>query len=328
MAVLSRKLISLVLLISLTFMLQSCGQSAAPTLIPVVVQLRWTHQAQFAGFYAADQNGYYSAEGLAVKFLEGGPTADFIEPVLNGTAQFSITNSDALLIARQLGQPVRAIAVILRTSPGVYITMASSGITRPQQFVGKIVQTGRAGIPRLQAMMTWVGVRPDQYTVMDSTSDLTSLYSGKVDVRSVNLTNEVITAKAAGYQINIIYPDDYGIHFYGDTLFTTDKLITTQPDLVLRFLRATLKGWTYAVENSNIVGALVLKYNPKADPALEITKMNASIVLINTGEDHIGWMRPEIWAGMEKTLLEQGVLSAPLDVTKVYTMQFLEEIYK
>lgn len=55
--------------------------------------------------------------------------------------------------------------------------------------------------------------------------------------------------------------------------------------------------------------------------------MIASLPLVNTGEDFIGWMKPEIWAGMEQTLREQGVLTAPLDVTQVYTMQFLEETY-
>ena len=55
--------------------------------------------------------------------------------------------------------------------------------------------------------------------------------------------------------------------------------------------------------------------------------MTASIPLINTGEDDIGWMKPEIWTGMEQTLREQGVLTAPVDVTQVYTLQFLEEIY-
>jgi hypothetical protein len=72
----------------------------------------------------------------------------------------------------------------------------------------------------------------------------------------------------------------------------------------------------------------VVLYNPAADAALETSKMTASIPLVNTGEDFIGWMKPEVWAGMEQTLREQGVLTGPLDVTQVYTMQFLEEIYK
>jgi len=73
---------------------------------------------------------------------------------------------------------------------------------------------------------------------------------------------------------------------------------------------------------------MVAKYNPNASPAHETAQMTASLPLINTGEDHIGWMKPEIWAGMEKTLREQGALTKPLDVTQVYTLQFLQEIYK
>ena len=61
---------------------------------------------------------------------------------------------------------------------------------------------------------------------------------------------------------------------------------------------------------------------------LETTKMLASLPLIYAGKDYIGWMDPEIWAGMERTLREQGVLIQPLDLTQVYTLQFLEEIYK
>ena len=95
---------------------------------------------------------------------------------------------------------------------------------------------------------------------------------------------------------------------------------------MLRFVRATLNGWTFAVEHPAEIGAMVVKYNPDADVSLENNKMNASLPLINTGEDHIGWMKPEIWSGMEKTLREQG-LSQPLDVTQVYTMQFLNKIY-
>jgi NitT/TauT family transport system substrate-binding protein len=137
----------------------------------------------------------------------------------------------------------------------------------------------------------------------------------------------VITAQQAGYTLNLIYPDDYGVHFYADCLFTTDDVITNNPQLVRRFLRATLKGWTYAVEHPTAIGPLVVKYKPDADAALEIAKMTTALPLVNTGEDHIGWMRPEMWSGMEKTLRDQGVLTTPVDVAEVYTLQFLREIY-
>ena len=82
------------------------------------------------------------------------------------------------------------------------------------------------------------------------------------------------------------------------------------------------------MENPAAIGPLIVKYDPKADAVLESAKMIASLPLVNTGEDHIGWMKPEIWAGMEQTLREQKVITAPVDVTQVYTLQFLREIYK
>lgn len=301
--------------------------AANPALTPITLQLSWTHQAQFAGFYAADQNGYYTAEGLAVTFVQGGPSVDTIDKVLSGSAQFSIAAPDVLLVARSKGKAVRAVAVDYRRSPRVYITLAESGISRPQDFVGKTISVGSGGIAILDTMMKHIGIQPGEYTTVISTPNLADFYSGQAQVRMVFLNNEVLTLRAAGHKINIIYPDDYGIHNYGDTLFSTDKLIVAQPDRVLRFVRATLKGWTYAVEHPAEIGAMVVKYKPDADAGLENSKMNASLPLVNTGEDHIGWMKPEIWAGMEKTLSEQGVLTASVDVTQGYTMQFLQGIY-
>jgi NitT/TauT family transport system substrate-binding protein len=138
----------------------------------------------------------------------------------------------------------------------------------------------------------------------------------------------VLSAQQAGYKVNVIYPDDYGVHFYGDTIFATDDFLAKNPDLALRFLRASFKGWTYAVENPAAIGPMVVKYRGSGDAALEAAKMSASIPLVNTGEDFVGWMRPEIWTGMESTLREQGVLTKTLDLTQVYTTQFLREIYK
>lgn len=319
-----------VVLLSLTFGLPACIPEAASTttLTPVTVQLAWTHQAQFAGMYAADQKGYYVAEGLAVTFVEGGSKVDKLAPVLDGTAQFGVAGADELILARSAGQPVRAIATIYRRSPVVFITLAEKNITRPQDFVGKTIRAPANVAPTLRAMMARIGVMPDQYTIVDLPSDLTMFASGDVPVWGVFLNSFLITIQQAGVEVNLIYPDDYSVHFYSDTLFTTDELITTNPDLLQRFLGATLKGWTYAVENPTEVPAMVQKYKPDADATIENARMVASIPLVNTGEDHIGWMTAEVWAGMEQTLREQSILTAPLDVTETYTIQFLEAIYE
>jgi NitT/TauT family transport system substrate-binding protein len=318
---------SIVLLIVTS--LAACAPATTPTtaLTPVTVQFSFAHSAEFAGFYAAEQKGYFTAEGLQVTFVGGGPQVDFIAPVVNGSAQFGIAQPADLILARADGKPVRSIATIYRRSPIVFFTHADSGITRPQDFVGKKIRGALAGDQTLRAMMARVDIKPDQYEIVYLPSDVTLFASREVPVWVGFVNVFALEVQRAGYKINIIYPDDYGIHFYADVLITTDDLIAKNPDLVRRFTRAVLKGWTYAVENPMTIGALVQKYKLDADPALESAKMIASLPLVNTGEDYIGWMKPEIWAGMEKTLREQGVLTKPGDVTQVYTMQFLQEIY-
>lgn len=255
--------------------------------------------------------------------------ADVIAPVIDGMADFGLTYGSGLVTARSLGQPVTAIATIYRRYPMVFMTLASSGITKPHDFPGHTVRTLTHGGSALifNAMMRRLGLDPNRIRQVDVGYDLSPFFAGKLDIWPGFIINEVLAAREQGYRVNLILPEDYGIHMYGDTLFTTAQLIQEKSDLVKRFLRATLKGWTYAVENPTTIGPMVVKYKPDANAKLETDKMTASIPLINTGEDYIGWMRPEVWAGTEKILREQGVLTKPVDVTKVYTMQFLKEIY-
>jgi NitT/TauT family transport system substrate-binding protein len=305
----------------------ACGNSPTPPPTPVTIQLSFTHQAEFAGFYAADQLGYYAAEGLQVSFLEGGADVDYLAPVENGVAQFGVAQAPDLVLARAAGRPLRGIAVIYRRSPVAFFALTNTGITRPQDFVGKKIRTTRSLDLTLRAMTERVGVDPDQYETVYLPSDISLFATGDTPVWGALVNVFAIDVQRAGYKVNFIYPDDYGIHFYGDVLITTDEMIATQPDLVLRFTRATLKGWTYAVENPGSVGTMVAQYHPDADPDLEIARMTASIPFVNTGEDFIGWMKPQTWTGIERTLREQEVLSVPVDVTQAYTLRFLEEIY-
>jgi len=314
----------------LALTLSGCSPAATPEsdLTPVTVQLKWLHTSQFAGFYVADQKGFYSDEGLIVTFIQGGTNIDALKPVVDGTAQFGIASAIELLSLRATGAPVTAISTIFHRNPTVFFALSSTGITKPSDLIGKKIRAVSDQPLILHTMMANVDIPPEDYTEVTLPSDLALVLDGDVPVWGSYITSLAIIVKRAGYDINIIYPDDYGVHFYGDTIFTTDNFISSNPDVVLRFLRATLKGWIYAIENPGEVGTIVSKYNPKADIDLENTEMLASLPLVNTGEDHIGWMRAEIWAGMEQTMREQKVLTSPLDVKKVYTMQFLEEIYK
>ena len=177
-----------------------CSLPRAGALTPVTVQLAWTHQAQFAGLYAADQKGYFAAEGLDVTFVEGGAGVDKLAPVLDGSAQFGVAGADELILARAEGKPLRAIATIYRRSPIVFIALSEKGITRPQDFVGKTIRAPANVAPSLHAMMARVGISPDQYTVVDLPADVKMFASGDVPVWGVYLNAFLIADPAGGIQ--------------------------------------------------------------------------------------------------------------------------------
>jgi len=151
----------------------------------VTVQLAWAHQAQFAGFYAADQQGYYAEEGLEVTLLpRPRPETDTVAVVTDGTADFGVTYGAGMVIARSQGLPVTAIATIYRRYPLAFMTLASSGLARPHDFPGHTINTLTAGGSAVvfQAMMTKLELDRDSVREVDVGYDLSRFFTGEVDI--------------------------------------------------------------------------------------------------------------------------------------------------
>ena len=232
-----------------------CREAERP-LDEVTVQLGWYHQAQFAGFYAADQNGYYEEEGLDVALRpNAGPGTDIPAVVGDGEADFGTIAGAALVSARSHGVPVTAVAVIQRRSPVVLVARADSGIRRPADLPGRTIRKLDPGTaPTFAAMMGSLGLDPATVHQVDVEFDLDAFAKGQVDAYAVYITSLLPAVHERGLDLNVIYPDDYGVHLYGDTLFATDEAIRENPELVLRFVRATLRGWQWAIENAQEAG--------------------------------------------------------------------------
>lgn len=298
-----------------------------PPPTPVTMQLDWFHKGDYGGFYAADRNGYYADESVAVTFIAGGPQHDVITPVLEGKVKFGLANGANLVSMRAHGHPVRAVACIYRRSPLVFAAMSDSGIVSPEDFSGKTIRVARDSRPMLDAVLSRVGVAPGEYTV-SRTRDLADFYAGKVDVWVGYIIGSVRLAREQGHDLNLIHPDNYGVHAYEDCIFATDDVIAREPDLIRRFLRATFRGWEYAIRYPETAGAMTAAYMPEAKLADEVGRLTAALPLINTGEDHVGWMKPNRWEAIAANLRDMGIVNTPLDVSEVYTMRFLEEIYQ
>ena len=306
-------------------------RKAEEPLDAVKVQLGWTHQAQWAGFYAADKNGYYAEERLGVELLpRPSPTTNTIALVMDGAADFGTTNAINLIVARSRGHSPTAIAAIYQRDPWVLMTLPGSGIERPQDFPGHTINTlnpvGNGLVFR--AMMNKLGLDADSVRQVETGYDLMPFYLAEVDIWAGFLTDEVLSAREQGYPVNVILPDYYGIHLYGMVLIAGESLIEKNPDLVLRFLRATLRGWRWAVENPEQAARLSLSYDPELDLEHEIALSEAGIPLIHSGQDPIGWMNEKVWQNTHDMLLGQGILKEPLDMDRVHTMEFLLNIYE
>jgi NitT/TauT family transport system substrate-binding protein len=300
----------------------------------VTLQLKWVHQAQFAGFYVAREKGYYARENIDVTFLEGGPGIDLDQSLLSGKAQFGVMAPEDILFQRSQGKPLTAIASIFRQSALVFVSLADSGIVRPSDFIGKTVASGTAvGASRdielqFYALMKQLGIDISRIRITPFDPEYTAFSKGEIDVTPAYYTGGVIRMRQKGLKLNLIWPSDYGIQFYSDTLVTTDGLIEQHPDLIVRFLRATLKGWLDAVEDYPNAVDVTLKYARIYDPVMQTAMMEAMLPLVHTGEDFIGWMKPEIWQDMANLMSKFGLLAAPVDVNQAYTLRFLEEIHK
>jgi ABC-type nitrate/sulfonate/bicarbonate transport system substrate-binding protein len=122
-----------------------------------------------------------------------------------------------------------------------------------------------------------------------------------------------------------MFYSDYGVVIYANPIFAAGQLVREQPELAERFVRATLKGYQYAIEHPEEAGELSLKYDDTLQVAFQTATMEAQIPLIDTGDVPIGWMDESVWQTTLDVLLEQDVIASSPNLDTVYTNQFVEK---
>jgi NitT/TauT family transport system substrate-binding protein len=321
------------LLLSAALLLPSCRLVSGQRPDRVLMQLKWVHQAEFAGFYMAREKGYYERENIEVTFLEGERDLAIVQRVVFGEADFAVLPAESILTARGRGQPVTAVAAIYRQSPVVYVASTSSGILKPTDFVGRTIATQDASGSQqdlelqFTIMMRRLGLDTTTMKLIAWDPYYTNFYDGKADVTSCHSSSGLIEMKSRGLKLNYIWPSDYGVYFYSDMLATRDGLLAENPELVERFLRATLRGWQDVVEDYEQAVPVVVKYARIKDPQVQLAMLEAQLPLVHTGEDHVGWMRPDDWQAMYGAMRDHGMLDSQFDVSLCYDHRFLDRMH-
>ncbi len=311
------------------------GQDAQDT-IQTSVQFSWVHTIEFAGFYAAEDQGLYADNGLEVRLDEGGfnDAGEYIDPiqkVVNGEADFGIASPDQVLLARAAGQPVVAVASVYQRSPVAIFALAESGIVKPQDLVGKKIGTEPGTVTFLvyRALLTSQGIDPDDLTEVPQFDEhsMQPLIEGELDARTGFVTNEVVSLRSEGYDINVIMPSDYGIEMGGNMIVVNEDTLENRPDLVEAFVRATIQGYEEAVGDVEHAAQLSTARNETLSQAAEEASMRASVPLIQPAGTGVGAISPETWVTAQDILLEQGLLDEPLELEAAYTLAIVNAIH-
>ncbi|MFN8453503.1 MAG: ABC transporter substrate-binding protein [Anaerolineae bacterium] len=308
----------------------STNQSAAAAVpnTPVTVQLAWVDSSEYAGFYVAEEKGYYANENLTVTLNELGDASP-IDQVTAGKADFGITSADNLLSARAKGAPIVAIATIFQRSPVAFVSLAEKNITRPQDLIGKKVLVHFEGTTGLvyYALLASQGIAPTEVEGVARTDfGNQPLLDGQVDVMDAFITNQPVQLARAGHQVNAILASDYGIDIYANIIFTSEATLANKPELVEHFLRATIQGMQSVLQDPKGAVALAVARNSDLNLEAETESMNRSLPLLNPAGGRPGAMRPEDWEITHHILLDQGILDKPLDIKAAYNLSFLEKV--
>ena len=300
-------------------------EKKAVELQEVTVGLSWIHEAQFAGFYWADQKGLYKAEGLKVN-LTPYNYEDLAQELVKGTYDFVILQTDTLLMARETGLPVKALFADYRLMPTVYFSKKEHSITKPEDLKNKTVGVAYSERYPLVAMLKKEGVNLSSINIVEREYDYGWLANDTYDVEAGWITDGKTVETLVG-EYNVIRPYEYGINWYADVIVTTDDMITNHSGIVEKFIRATAQGWQNAIEHAEQSALLTQIYDPTIKAEHLRFVMNLSSPLIHTGKDHIGWMEKSVFENTINILLDQNILSKTLDADDVFTMKYLEKIY-
>jgi len=285
----------------------------------VILQLNWYHEAEFAGYYVAEAKGFYAGENLEVTIEEGGLDINSKKRVVQGEVDFAVTTFYEHQTYLEKGKPSVAVMAVFQIPPPVLIALTDSGIHEPHDLAGRRVAIkGEPWRQIIYSTLTNAGVDPSEMIEIEVEHDaMVMLYNGEVDVWPGYAANEPIKAQLAGYEVNLIFPANYGVGIYEGLLVVHQDTLDQNSDLVARFVRASLRGYQYALEHPDEAAAIIVEWQPQNSLEFHQMAIRALIPLVDTVQAPIGWIDAERW--------QQGMGTASTQEHPGYTMDFVEE---
>jgi len=274
------------------------------------LRLQWINQSQFAGFYVAKEKGFYQDALLDVDIEPGGSSFNVPAMIATGNADIGIWVGDQVLRARagENRMPIRAVGVVFQKSLVCFMVRRNSTITSPQDFAGKTIGV----YPGFDSESIYLDLLNRFHIDRKSIREYPAAYSivpflkGQVDVWPSYSINEPLVAAENGLAVRCLTPDAYGIKYYSDTIVVRDDYLSRYRERVSRFLKASERGWRYALANPDEAVSIVLKYDPSLHADHERAMLKALAADVSP-IDPFFQMDPEVWQYMAESMRDRGV---------------------
>ncbi len=294
-------------------------------LTPVSLQLDWYPQPEQGGFYAAQLQGYYQAEGLDLTIVPLPQYGSVAQQVASGKADFGLGSSDQVLEWNSNGLPLVAVAATMQHDPQAVMVHKDSPIHDFKDLEGHTVaaQTGA----------TWLKYVISRYNLhqvrqIPSTLSVANFLADRDYVQQIFVTSEPFFARQAGAEVRTLLISSSGYDPYR-VQFTTRDFALRHPDLVAKFVRASIRGWQEYLRNPLPTNAHLLTLNPALNPAQEAYTAQAlhdgGFVSGNDPNGaNVGKMTPERWQSSFNQLKSLGILHETFDPATAYALQFAQ----
>jgi NitT/TauT family transport system substrate-binding protein len=310
----------------------TAASAAQPTAAPaasgtpdkVTVQLKWVTQAQFAGYYAALQQGYYKDENLDVTIRPGGPDIVPEQVVAGQQAEFGLDWLASLLAVREQGTPLVNIAQVFTYAGMRELSWKDSNIKTPADWKGKKVAVWFGGNEyNLLATLAKYNLDKDKdVQLIQQPFDMNLLLNKEVDAAAAMTYNELYQVLSAGHKIDELNIVDFNKE---ETAMPEDGIFARadwlqdpkNKDIAARFLRASFKGWEYCRDNVDACVDIMVKNDApggKEAQKWQMTEINKLIWGDPINKDtKIGFMDPALFKRGAETALKFGVIKKAAD---------------
>lgn len=224
--------------------LSVAGAKGARAEMPLTMQAAWINDAEFAGYFTAIDNGYYTAEGLGLTYLSGGPDVIPEASIIAGKADLALTTPDTTVKAIvEQGAKFKIIGAQYQKNPIGIVSLASKPIMTPQDLVGKTLAVPPVNVISVEAMLKLNKIDKAQVKIVPYAYDPTPLIKGEIDASLDFTTNVPYTIKTQGVEAVSFLLHDFGYTTFNDTVVVTEDILKAKRKELVAWLRASRKGW-------------------------------------------------------------------------------------